>query len=67
MMDDNKGKTADQHKNDSARKRPSLRAVLTNMKAPMPIHRKVYLLFRNNLIKIWRRQSCCGHLGQPGC
>ena len=46
---------------------PNLRAMFTNMKAPMPLHRKVYLLFRNNAIKMWRRQECCGHPGEPGC
>ena len=67
MMDDNKGKTDDHAKSDSPKKRPSLRAVFTNMKVKMPLHRKLYLVFRNNGIKIWRRQNCCGHLGQPGC
>ncbi len=67
MMDDNKGKTDDQSKSDSAKKRPSLRAVFTNMKVKMPLHRKLYLVFRNNWIKIRRRQNCCGHLGEPGC
>ncbi|OGO03203.1 MAG: hypothetical protein A2Y72_06470 [Chloroflexi bacterium RBG_13_53_26] len=66
-MDDNKDKTNDQSRSDSARKRPSLRAVFTNMKVNMPLHRKLYLVFRNNWIKIWRRQNCCGHLGEPGC
>lgn len=46
---------------------PSGRAFLTNMSVPMPIHRKLYLVFRNNSIKIWKRQSCCGHHGEPGC
>jgi hypothetical protein len=67
MMDDNKGKTDDQPKSESPKKRPSLRAVFTNMKVKMPLHRKLYLVFRNNGIKIWRRQNCCGHLGEPGC
>jgi hypothetical protein len=67
MTDDNKGKTDDHAKSDSPKKRPSLRAVFTNMKVKMPLHRKLYLVFRNNGIKIWRRQNCCGHLGQPGC
>jgi hypothetical protein len=44
---------------------PSLRAFFTNMSVPMPLHRKVPLVFRNNLIKIVRRQSCCGHPGGP--
>jgi hypothetical protein len=67
MTDDNKGKTDDHAESDSPKKRPSLRAVFTNMKVKMPLHRKLYLVFRNNGIKIWRRQNCCGHLGQPGC
>jgi hypothetical protein len=67
MMDDKNGKTDDQPKSDSVKKRPSLRAVFTNMKVKMPLHRKLYLVFRNNGIKIWRRQNCCGHLGEPGC
>lgn len=46
---------------------PRLKDFFTNMSAPMPFHTKVYLLFRNNLIKIVKRQSCCGHLGEPGC
>jgi len=48
-------------------KMASLRAFFTNMSVPMPLHRKVYLLLRNNAIKLWRRQNCCGHPGEPGC
>ncbi|HUV45214.1 MAG TPA: hypothetical protein VMW13_10355 [Dehalococcoidales bacterium] len=44
-----------------------LNAFFTNMSAPMPLHRKLYLLLRNSLIKAWKRQSCCGHPGEPGC
>lgn len=47
------------------------RMFLTNLQAPMPLRRKLWLLARNN----WRRayrlattgQSCCGHHGEPGC
>jgi len=46
---------------------PSLKAFFTNMSAPMPLRRKMYLVLRNNLTKIWKRQSCCGHIGEPGC
>ena len=46
---------------------PDLGAFFTNMSAPMPIHRKLYLVLRNNLIKVIKRQSCCGHPGEPGC
>jgi hypothetical protein len=67
MTDDSKGKAHDHAKSESPKKRPSMRAVFTNMKVKMPLHRKLYLVFRNNGIKIWRRQNCCGHLGEPGC
>ncbi|MDH5695917.1 MAG: hypothetical protein OEZ00_04850 [Dehalococcoidia bacterium] len=46
---------------------PSLKAFFTNMSAPLPLRRKLYLAFRNNFIKIWKRQNCCGHPGEPGC
>ncbi|MBN2074757.1 MAG: hypothetical protein JW762_04325 [Dehalococcoidales bacterium] len=41
--------------------------IFTNMAVPMPLHRKLYLVFRNNMIKIVKRQRCCGHPGEPGC
>ena len=44
-----------------------MKAVFTNMKVQMPLHRKLYLVFRNNWIKIRTRQNCCGHPGEPGC
>ncbi len=46
---------------------PSLKDIFTNMSVPMPWYRKLYLVFRNNMIKIVKRQSCCGHHGEPGC
>ncbi|HCH00193.1 MAG: hypothetical protein A2074_00920 [Candidatus Aquicultor primus] len=46
---------------------PSLKAFFTNMSAPMSLRKKLYLAFRNQFIKIWKRQSCCGHHGEPGC
>jgi len=67
MMDDSRGKTHDHAKSDSPKKRPSIRVAFTNMKVKMPLRRKLYLLFRNNWIKIRTRQNCCGHLGEPGC
>ncbi len=42
-------------------------AFLTNMSVHMPLHRKIYLLMRNVSIKVVKRQSCCGHPGEPGC
>ena len=67
MTDDSEGKTHDHDTSASARRRPSMKAVFTNMKVKMPLRRKLYLVFRNNWIKIRTRQDCCGHLGEPGC
>ena len=39
----------------------------TNWSQPMPFGRKLRLTLRNNWIKISKRQSCCGHPGEPGC
>jgi len=47
--------------------RPSLRAVLTNLQAPMPLGRKLRLIVRNNWLKLRALQNCCGHPGEPGC
>jgi len=47
--------------------RPSARNFLTNLDAPMPWPRKLYLLTRNLSIRAVKRQSCCGHDGEPGC
>lgn len=33
----------------------------------MPLGRKLWLILRNNALKVRRRQSCCGHPGEPGC
>lgn len=46
---------------------PSFKIALSNLSVPMPFHRKLYLLLRNNLIKLVKLQSCCGHPGEPGC
>ena len=67
MTDDSEGKTHDHDRGASPKRRPSMRTVFTNMKVKMPLRRKLYLLVRNNWIKIRTRQSCCGHLGEPGC
>jgi len=67
MTDDSEGGPHNHGASASSKRHPSMKAVLTNMKVKMPLHRKLYLVFRNNSIKVWRRQSCCGHLGEPGC
>jgi len=40
---------------------------LTNLHVEMPLSRKIWLLFRNNMKKILTLSSCCGHHGEPGC
>ncbi len=47
--------------------RPRASAFLTNLRAPMPTGRKVYLLVRNTATKIRTGKKCCGHPGEPGC
>jgi hypothetical protein len=46
---------------------PSLKAVLDNIKKPMPLGRKIRLFIRNSASKIISFQNCCGHPGEPGC
>jgi hypothetical protein len=46
---------------------PTVKDFFTNMSVPMPMGKKLRLVFRNNWIKISRRQNCCGHPGEPGC
>jgi hypothetical protein len=33
----------------------------------MPLSKKMWLFFRNNLKKILTLSRCCGHHGEPGC
>ncbi len=42
-------------------------AYLTNLSQPMPLPRKLRLLFRNIFTRVWKCQTCCGHPGEPGC
>jgi hypothetical protein len=46
---------------------PDVSAFRSNLRVPMPLGRKLYLILRNNAIKLWHRQGCCGHPGEPGC
>ena len=46
---------------------PCLRDLITNWRVDMPLGRKLRLATRNTAIKLIRRQSCCGHDGEPGC
>jgi hypothetical protein len=49
------------------KQRPTFTALLTNLDAPMPLPRKLWLLARNVSLRLIKRQSCCGHHGEPGC
>jgi hypothetical protein len=42
-------------------------ALLANLRQPGPLSWKLQRLLTNNVIKITRRRSCCGHPGEPGC
>ena len=48
-------------------RRPSAKAVISNLKVKMPLGKKIHLFIKNNLIKIIKFQGCCGHPGEPGC
>jgi hypothetical protein len=47
--------------------KPSAKAFFINIKAPMPLGRKIKLLLQNNFHKIKAGKNCCGHSGEPGC
>ena len=49
------------------RNRPNLKSLLANLKVPMPVRKKIWLIIRNNAIKILTLKDCCGHPGEPGC
>jgi hypothetical protein len=51
------------HRNHKSR----MSMFLTNLHVEMPLSRKIWLLFRNNMKKILTLSSCCGHHGEPGC
>jgi hypothetical protein len=40
---------------------------LENLRQPMPLGRKLYLIARNYWLKIRTGSTCCGHHGEPGC
>jgi hypothetical protein len=47
--------------------RPNAKAVLENLKKPMPLGKKAAYIIKNTFIKIMNLISCCGHQGEPGC
>ncbi len=40
---------------------------MANLRKPMPLGRKLYLIVRNMWLRLARRDTCCGHYGEPGC
>jgi hypothetical protein len=46
--------------------RPSWQSFLANLRKPVPLRRKVWLVARNWL-KVRKADTCCGHPGEPGC
>ncbi len=46
---------------------PSPSAFAENLRAEMPLGRKIGLVVLNTLRKLVRLRSCCGHPGEPGC
>jgi len=40
---------------------------LANLRRPMPLKRKLYLIGRNTWLKIRTGSGCCGNYGEPGC
>jgi hypothetical protein len=51
----------------SEKRWPSMKDFLMNLYGPEPFGKKLFLLLRNNAIKISSMKSCCGHPGEPGC
>jgi hypothetical protein len=50
-----------------AENRPDVKAVMNNLRKPMPFVKKIGLIIKNSALKIIRLKSCCGHPGEPGC
>jgi len=47
--------------------RPSVKAVLDNLKVTMSFKKKLFLFIKNSSLRVIKLQNCCGHLGEPGC
>jgi hypothetical protein len=50
-----------------ANNRPNAKAVMENLKKPMPFGKKAAYIIKNTFLKIIKLKSCCGHQGEPGC
>jgi len=40
---------------------------MANLRQPGPLGWKIQRVIVNEAIKLVRRQTCCGHAGEPGC
>lgn len=47
--------------------RPEPGAFWRNLRQPMPLSKKIKLLFSNLWRRVKLRQNCCDHPGEPGC
>ncbi len=52
---------------ETKQRRGTLDEALTNLQAPPPLPRKVWVIARNLWRRVILRQNCCGHPGEPGC
>lgn len=47
---------------------PSLKAIFSNwQRSDASFSQKILMVFKNNLIKLRKGKSCCGHYGEVGC
>jgi hypothetical protein len=51
----------------SGRNRRARSSLLANWTQPGPLGWKLKRTAANFAIKVTRRQTCCGHPGEPGC
>jgi hypothetical protein len=45
----------------------SPRNFITNWNQPLPLRVKIGKTVKNLSIRVIKRQTCCGHDGEPGC
>ena len=50
-----------------AENRPDVKAVMANLRKPIPFVKKIGLIIKNSALKIIRLKGCCEHPGEPGC
>jgi hypothetical protein len=42
-------------------------AITNWSRSPLPLHRRALVAARNLALRFARRDTCCGHDGEPGC